>query len=105
MARSWRILRIRWFFQGVRFTLEWVFRGLRLVIFSYLMTIASLWTGAPQASTEIANIWVDIAVDRGLPITHSQKLFWSTRIVAILVMILEWICFSYVTVFLMEQIF
>ena len=104
MADRWRILRLRWFFQGVRFTLIWVWRGLRLVIMSYLMTIASLWAGVPQTSREIADVWLDVAVERGFPITHARKLYWSIRIVAVLVMILEWICFSYVTVFIVTRI-
>jgi hypothetical protein len=100
-----RILRrIRQFITAMRFIVPVAWRAAGIVFYNFLFTFASLWRGVPDSTRIIAENWYDRPEFAAVPSLHQDTLFWVIRIVAFVVILIEWVCFSFVTVFVVMWI-
>jgi len=79
----------------VRQVFPWVIKAMRMIATSMLETLMSLWKGVPQTSEEIADHWLDRAhedPESNFLTVYGPSLHLAIRIVAILVIVLEWLC-------------
>jgi hypothetical protein len=73
----------------------WVLR----VLFLHLtFSIVSLWRGIPQVTHQIAEERFENAVQAGWPEEWAWRLYWVVRYLIGLIIVLEWVGFTLVTV-------
>lgn len=91
----------------VRQVFPWVVRAMRMIATSMLDTLMSLWVGVPQTTERIADHWLDRAhadPERDFLTVHAPRLHLTIRIVAILVIVLEWLSLAFATVYIVTLI-
>lgn len=100
-----RILRlIRDVITGVRKIVPFALRATGLAFRKFLFTFASLWRGVPETTDMIANDWLVRTRAAGMPSIYHPYLYWTIRIIVFLVILIEWVCFSFVTVFVVTWV-
>lgn len=95
---------IRLFIVGVRFIVPVAWRAAGGVFYDFLFTFAGLWRDVPDSTRDIAEEWFDRPEFAAVPSLYQDVLFWVIRIVAFAVILVEWVCFSFVTVFVVMWI-
>lgn len=90
---------LRAIFLATRLMSPWIARATAFTINLMAVAVASLWVGVPRATDNIATEWVQRAVAGGMPTVYDIYLYRIVRIVALLVILVGWILFSFITVF------
>lgn len=94
------------FVQGVRHLVPLLI-GVAWFIFRLVLTaVASLFRGVPVATDQLAREQLEAVMQSGrLPSIYYRHFYWAVRILAVLVVILGWICWSFATVYLLMLLF
>ncbi len=96
---------MRFFFAGLRKIFPVLLIVARAVGWSFIMTIATIWVGAPTAVKNLADHWEEEGLKRGVSTAYARQLNWAVRVVACVVIAFEWVCFSFTTVYLIVFLF
>jgi hypothetical protein len=95
---SWTIVRIA---RIAGFIAPWVILA---IVFSFTHTLVAFWKGVETTTNDIANEWLWRAAGGGFFTVRSPQLRQTIRVVATIVIVFEWVIFSFTTVFLIAVI-
>ena len=91
--------------RAIQEMIPWIGRAIRMMFWAYLMTMATLWQGIPQTTQNVADAVKEEAIRMGFSSAHIRTLHRTVRIVTGAVIVIEWIAFSFTTVFIITVIF
>jgi hypothetical protein len=98
------LIKLAWI--GVRTIVPWLWFFILLAVELFLVAVASLIVGIPQAThnmaLEIQNKFFRGAVGRRT--AYARHVYWTARVMAIGAILLSWICYSFATVFVVMSI-
>ena len=93
-------------FRGIRLILPLLLGVIGFVVRLILTAVISLIVGIPEATDRIAREQQEVAIRSGrLPSIYARHFYWTVRVVAVIVVAIGWVCFSFTTVFLITLIF
>jgi hypothetical protein len=96
---------VRFSISVLRIALPFVIGLLRFALGLMGIAIASLWTGVPNATQQIADDWLARAIFGGLPVQWSEHLYPAFRVMAFLIILAGLVLLAQVTVFLVRLVF
>ena len=88
--------------RGITTIVPWLWLFVILVIKLILTAVVSLIVGIPEATDRIAREiqeWF-FKEQEGRRRVFANRVYWIIRIITVVVILLSWVCYSYVTVFL-----
>ncbi len=83
----------------------WVLLFLSLMVRLMLLSVIGIHRGIVIATHEIAAEWSSRAVEGGMPVQHEPQLYWINRILAVIFLVLGWVCLAWFTVLLLSLMF
>lgn len=94
------------FIQGVRYLVPLLIGTAWFVFRLVLTAVASLFRGVPDATDQLAREQLEAVEQSGrLPSIYNRHFYWAVRILAVLVVLFGWICWSFTTVYLVMLLF
>ena len=94
------------FITGIRFMLPLLVQFVVFVSKLILTAVVSFFRGVPEATHRIAAEQEAIVMQSGkLPNVYARYYYWAVRILAVIVVMIGWICWSFITVYLVMLIF
>lgn len=93
-------------FHGIRFMLPPLVWVVIFIVKLILTAVVSFFRGVPEATHAIAAEQEARVMQSGkLPTIYARHFYWAVRILAVLVVLFGWICWSFTTVYIVTLIF
>ena len=106
MVRVIRILELSdYIIRIIRFFVPWIVRIILFMLSSILTSIITFWRGVPTTTSRIADEWLDRAFLAGFPSVWHPQLYWTFRVLALVMIVFGWVISSYITVWAINLIF
>jgi hypothetical protein len=93
------------FIDRVRSIAPFALSAAKFAFMQFMKNFVNLWRGVPKTTEKIADECLDNALAAGWPTIHDRYLYWTVRVVTFVVFVIEWVGFSFVTVFIVRWIF
>lgn len=80
---------------------RFLWRTTVLIVRTIGISLVSFINGVPQTTARMAAEWESMLIlEYKLPSIYAQTYFRSARILAVVIVVIGWVCFSFTTVFL-----
>jgi len=96
---------LTWILRGIGFVLPWLLRVAWTAVKTMVLSLVSIWRGIPGATQDIADEWLRNASVAGFPTEYDQWLYSGAQAIALIIIVIGWILWAFLTVFLINIIF
>ncbi len=93
---------LKWIIVVFRFIIPFTIRVFRMALNMTSAALASIWVGVPTAVTRIANQWVGLGREFGIPEKYDGLIFYPVCVVATIALFLGWLVMAYITVLIVQ---